>query len=246
MVTPTCSRCGRAIPSDDINVANDVAYCRPCNLSHQLSALTSGAEVDSNVDLNSPPAGAWYRNDGMGLVIGATHRSLGKALGALAVSLFWNGIVSVFVLLALSSTLRHLGFQPPDWFPAPNMNESPMGVGMTIFLWIFLTPFIVIGLVMISAFFSSLAGRTEVRLHNADGVVFTGVGALGYRRRFDASSVKDVRIDDSQWSDRRGNRQHKTCILIETRDGKQVRLGSMLTPERGRFMAGAVRKVLWG
>jgi len=77
-------------------------------------------------------------------------------------------------------------------------------------------------------------------------VAFTGVGALGYRRRFDASSVQDVRIEDSQWSDRRGSQQRKTLIVIETRDGKQVKLGSMLTPERRKFVAGALRKSLWG
>ena len=246
MVTPTCSKCGRTIPADDINVANDVAYCRACNLSHQLSALTSGAEVDSGIDPNNPPPGAWYRNDGPGPVIGATHRSLGGAVGALAISLFWNGIVSVFVLLALASTLHHLGVQLPDWFSAPMAKDSSMPIGMTIFLWIFLTPFIAVGLVMIGAFFSALGGRTEVRMQNADGVVFTGIGALGWRRRFDASAVKDVRIDDRQWRDSDGDRHRKTCILIETRDGNQVKLGSMLSPGRRKFLAGALRKVLWG
>jgi hypothetical protein len=246
MITPTCSKCGRAIPSEDINVANDIAYCRACNLSHQLSALTAGRELDSDIDLNNPPSGAWYRSDGAGPVIGATHRSIGTAIGALAFGLFWNGITSVFVLVALGSTLRHLGLHLPEWFPAPDMNGSPMSVGMTIFLWIFLTPFIAIGLVMIGAFFSALGGRTEVRVNNAQGVVFTGVGALGYRRRFDASGVKEVRIDDRQWRDSRGHSRHKTCILIETREGKQVKLGSMLTPERRKFVAGALRKVLWG
>ncbi len=246
MVTPTCSKCGRAIPSEDINVANDVAYCRACNVSHRLSALTAGAELENDIDLHNPPSGAWYRNDGAGPVIGATHRSLGAAVAALAIALFWNGITSIFVLLALASTLRHLGTGLPEWFPAPNMNGSPMGVGMTIFLWIFLTPFIAIGVVMVGAFLSALSGRTEVRLKQPDGLVFTGVGALGYRRRFDASAVKDVRIDESQWSDRRGTRQPKSCIVIETREGKQVKLGSMLTPQRRKFVAGAVRKVLWG
>lgn len=246
MVTPTCSRCGRAIPGEDINVANDVAYCRACNLSHQLSALTSGAAVDADVDLNDPPAGAYYRNEGGSPVIGATHRSLGAAVGALAIALFWNGITSVFVLVALAGTLKHLGFALPHWFPAPNMNGGPMSVGMTIFLWIFLTPFILIGLVMIGAFLSSLGGRTEVRMHNANGVVFTGIGPLGWRRRFDASGVKDVRIDDRQWRDSDGDRRRKACILLETRDGQQVKLGSMLTPERRKFVAGALRKVIWG
>ncbi len=245
MVTPTCPRCGKVIPSDDVNVTNDVAFCRACNLSHRLSELTQRAALDEAIDLNHPPAGAWYRSDGPEPVIGATHRSVGTAIGALAFSLFWNGIVSVFVLVALAGTLRHLGIVVPDWFPAPVMNGSPMSVGMTIFLWIFLTPFILIGLVMIGAFLSALGGRTEVRLGPSEGAVFTGIGALGYRRCFDASAVKDVRIDDRQWRDSDGDRRRKTCILIETRDGKQVKLGSMLTPERRKFVAGAVRKVLW-
>ena len=246
MVTPTCSRCGKEIPSEDVSVANDVAYCRTCNLSHRLSALTQGTELDASIDLTNPPAGAWYSSVGMGPVIGATHRSVGTAIGALAISLFWNGIVSVFVLVAISGTLRNLGISVPDWFPAPVMNDSPMSVGMTIFLWIFLTPFILIGLTMIGAFLSSIGGRTEVRINNADGVVFTGVGMLGYRRRFDASAVKEVRLDDKQWRDSDGDRRSKTCIVIEMRDGKQIKLGTMLTPERRKFLAGAVRKVLWG
>jgi hypothetical protein len=154
--------------------------------------------------------------------------------------------VSVFVLVAAAGTARNLGIPLPHWFPAPNMNGSPMGVGITLFLWIFLTPFIVIGLVMIGAFLSCLAGRTEVRINNANGVVFTGIGALGYRRRFDATAVKDVRISDQQWRDSDGDRRRKTCMVIDTREGKQVKLGSMLTEERRKFLAGALRKVLWG
>src|ERR1035441_816969 len=232
MLTPTCSRCGKAIPSEDINVANDVAYCRACNLSHQLSALTQATELEAGIDLSNPPAGASYAGGGPGVVIGATHRSLGAAVGTLAISLFWNGIVSVFVLVATAGTMRNLGIRVPDWFPAPEMNGSPMSVGMTIFLWIFLTPFILIGLAMIGAFLSCLAGQTEVRISNAEGVVFTGIGTLGYRRLFDASAVKDVRLDDKQWRDSDGGRQRKTYIVIETREGKLVKLGSMLTEER--------------
>jgi|ERR1035437_10435636 hypothetical protein len=121
-----------------------------------------------------------------------------------------------------------------------------MSMGMTLFLWIFLTPFIVVGLVLIGAFLSALGGRTEVRIRNAEGVVFVGIGTFGYRRRFDASAVKDVRIDDKQWSDNDGRRQRKTYIIIETREGKLVKFGSMLAEERRKFVAGTVRKVLWG
>lgn len=244
MMTPTCSKCRSVIASDDVNVANDLAYCRTCNLSYKLSALTSGAELDAGVDLHNPPPGAWYRSDGSGTAVGATHRSLVGAFGALAFALFWNGIVSVFVLVAIAGTLRNLGIPLPHWFPAPNMNGSPMSVGMTIFLWIFLTPFIVVGFVMIGAFLSCLAGQTEVRIRNASGQVFTGIGTLGYTRRFDASSVKAVSINDQQWRDSDGDRRRKTYIVLETREGKRIKFGSMLTEERRKFMASAVRKAV--
>ena len=41
-----------------------------------------------------------------------------------------------------------------------------------------------------------------------------------------------------------GDRQRKTYIVIETREGKQLKFASMLTEERRTFVAGALRKVL--
>jgi len=55
-----------------------------------------------------------------------------------------------------------LGVAGPEWFPAPDGKGANMGFGMTLFLWNFLTPFIVIGLGMVGAVLSSLAGRAAV------------------------------------------------------------------------------------
>lgn len=244
MSAPICPKCNAIIPSDDINVGNDVAYCRTCNLAQKLSDLVHGSDLVTDLDVHRPPAGAWYSDDGRGTIIGATHRSLGTALGALAIALFWNGIVSIFVLLAIASTLSHLHFPLPDWFPAPKMNGGPMSVGMTIFLWIFLTPFILIGLAMIGAFLSGIGGRTEVTINRLQSSVFTGIGSLGYRRKFDPSTVKDVRVDEKQWRDSDGDRQRRTAIVVETKAGKRMKLGTMLTDERRKFVAGALRKAL--
>jgi len=88
MPTPVCSKCRRTIPPDEINVANDVAYCRDCNISYRLSELTFGGDISVNLDLNHPPKDAWFVNDGGGTVIGATNRSLGTAFGLLFFALF--------------------------------------------------------------------------------------------------------------------------------------------------------------
>jgi hypothetical protein len=85
-----------------------------------------------------------------------------------------------------------------------------------------------------------LFGRTEVRINNANGVVFTGIGALGWRRRFDTMEVKNVRINESRYS----NGNESISIMIETREGKQIKFGSMLTNERRQFVLGALRKTV--
>ncbi len=244
-MTPTCAQCKRVIPDVDINVASDVAFCRACNVAHKLSSLVHGMQLDG-LDLGHPPSGSWRHSSGMGAEIGATHRSVGTALGALAFGLFWNGIVSVFVLVALSATLHNLHISIPDWFPAPKMNGDQIGVGMTIFLWIFLTPFITVGAIMIGTFLSAIAGRTEVEVRQSEGSVFTGIGPLGWRRRFNAGTVVDVRIENRSWRNSDGDHRNKTQIVIEGQDGRQLKFGTLLREDRMKFVAAALRKALLG
>lgn len=242
-VTPTCTRCKHVIPSEDINVAQDIAYCRACNVTYQLSSLATGAEVAISTDTNNPPAGAWYRNEGVETVIGATHRSLGTAFGALLAALFWNGIVSVFVIFALAGTLQHLGVSLPAGFPVPKSGGRPSPLGLILFLWVFLLPFILIGLAMVATVLSSLGGRTEVRVADSEAVVFTGIGPLGKRRRFPVSDIQAVRFDLRQWRDRNGPHE-RACIVMDTRIGKPFKFGSMLNEDRRRFVAAALRQRL--
>jgi hypothetical protein len=243
-VTPVCPRCRKTIPSEDVNVLNDIAYCRVCNLSHHLSTLTSGVMVDPEVDLSRPPPGTWFRRDSVATVVGATHRSSGQAFGLLLFCLFWNGIVSVFVLLAIASTLQHAGIGVPAWFPSPTSHGKMLPLGMTLFLWLFLTPFVGIGVAMLAAFLSCLAGRTELRVEGNNGCLFTGIGPLSFRKRFSASEVQEVRIEEKRWQSSEGNPRQNTQILIDLASGKAIKFGSMLTKERRAFVAGAVRRIL--
>jgi hypothetical protein len=197
-------------------------------------------DVSSNVDLQRPPAGAWYQSDGGGTVIGATNRSLTAAFFMVIFALGWNSIVSMFVVFAIAGTLHVLHIPAPDWFPAPKMNGGDMGTGSVLFMWLFLTPFIAIGLMVLSIALSSLFGRTEVKIESTRGTLFTGVGPVGWKRQFDTSQVKDVKIYESYTK----NGNPSFSILLETREGKQFKLGSLLSNERRQFMLGAMRKTL--
>jgi len=118
-----------------------------------------------------------------------------------------------------------------------------MPLGMTIFFWLFLTPFIAIGLVFLVTFLSCLAGKTELRLQAGEVNLFSGIGPLGFRKRFSSSEVKDVRIEDKRWRDSDGDSQRRSQIVVET-DRKPINFGSMLTPERRSFIAGALKREL--
>lgn len=242
--TLQCPKCNRTIVSDDVNVANDVAYCRSCNSAYKLSELVHDLELMDGVDFLHPPPGVTYTRSGGEIIIGITHRSIGTALGTLAFAMFWNGIVSVFVLIAIAGTLHNLNVPIPGWFPAPAMSGRTMGTGIVIFMWIFLSPFIVIGFSMIGLFFMSVGGRTEVRLGHRNGMIFTGIGPFGFRKNFETSKVTDVSIETKQWRGRNGSGHRSTNISMKTRDGRVIRFGKMLSEERKKFVAASVYKAL--
>ncbi|MFM1770257.1 MAG: hypothetical protein RJA22_2786 [Verrucomicrobiota bacterium] len=239
----TCPKCRRAIPAEDLNVATDVAVCRPCDAIHRLSALLEEGELTA-VDVSRPPKGTWFRRQGLTVVAGGSLRSVTGVVGLLFFCLFWNGIVSVFVTMAAASTLRLMGAPLPAWFPEAKMDTGGMGWGFTLFLWAFLTPFIAIGLAVAGGVVMSLGGRTEVTLQGGDSSVFTGVGPLGRRRRFDAREVQSIRIVDETWRTSKGGTRQTREGVIQLRDGTKVKFGSGLREERLDFVVGALRREL--
>jgi hypothetical protein len=96
---------------------------------------------------------------------------------------------------------------------------------------------------MFATFLSCLGGRTEVQIQGGQYVIFTGIGPLGFHKRFSTSEVKSVRIEDKRWRDSDGDSRRNTRIVIET-NRKSINLGSMLTDERRRFVAGCLKKEL--
>lgn len=239
--TPTCPKCSQPIPEADINVGKGVAYCRRCQLLHDLSELLERAELDFAPELEAPPTGTWLREDGFGTVVGATHRSLGQAAGLLFVTLFWNGIVSVFVTLAVVSTMQHFHLPQPAWMPNMKGGGDFARGGGLVFLWLFLTPFLCIGAGLLLGFLSSLFGRTEVRLTESDGHVRVAIGPFGWRRRFDPARARSVKIAPGSVTK---NGQPQYVIFLESNGGKPIKFGSLLREDRKRFVAAQVNRLL--
>ncbi|MFI4881210.1 MAG: hypothetical protein ACIAQU_01350 [Phycisphaerales bacterium JB064] len=260
----TCP-CGATIEIDDINIAEGVALCRRCGKVSRLSAIASGDMVEhpratgarSKKDAaeerkaaalaqGDPPAGCGLHDYGDRVVLRASARSMSSAAGLLFFCAFWNGIVSIFLVVLFSSIMAHMGVTLPAWFPSPMQSSgqgssSNMPLGMTVFMGLFLTPFVLIGLAMFGALLVSVAGKVEVRLHGPDGVVFTGVGPFGWKRKFDADAVEAVRLTES---DVEVNNRKQRAIAIETAK-KTIKFGSGM-PDQRRLWLGGVLKTMLG
>jgi hypothetical protein len=148
-------------------------------------------------------------------------------------AIFWNGIVSVFVLLAIAGLYTNLIGPLPSWFPSPfqSAGNNSMPLGVTLFLCIFLTPFILIGLCMLGMLFLFVIGSVHVQLDGQSASVRTGIGPFRWRQRFDASCVRSVTIGRTEWQQ---NGKHKPVICIEA--DRTVKFGSMLSEERRNWL----------
>ena len=254
----TCP-CGATIEIDDINVAEGVALCRRCGRLNRLRAIAGQNEVGppggaggSSRDQaeerraralaqGEPPQGCAIQDYGDRVVLRASARSLSSALGLLFFCAFWNGVVGVFLLILAASIARHIGATLPAWFPTP-MGQAGrnMPLGMTIFLGLFLVPFVAVGLAVAGGLLVAICGRIEVRLRGPVGEVFTGIGSIGRRRRFDADAVRAVRFVDS---DTEVNNRKLRAIGIES-DEKTIKFGSGLIERRRLWLGGVLKAML--
>ena len=202
----TCPSCSRRLPNEDINIAADLARCRSCGRTFRLSDLLD-ARIDA-VDLQHPPAGAWFEQRAAGFVLGATTRSPMAFL------------VVPFVCVWASLSLR--GF-----FGAARNGSPPA---------LFALPFLLIAAMVIAQAAMTVLGKVEVRRDGDDCVVFTGIGWLGWTRRFRWSELQTIREDTV----RRG-RSTARAILLEGHS--RIAFGSMLSADRRYFLMRALERL---
>lgn len=246
MAINRCPACGKPLAIEDINVGQGVVLCRSCGKLSRLADVADQPDVDPT-KLANPPVGCSIRDSfGGDLVATASLRSVGGAIGTLVICLFWNGIVSIFVLIALSGLYRHFVGPLPEWFPTPTSGshgkhgDGGEPLGMTLFMCVFLIPFVTIGTVLLLTTLTCIAGRVEVRISGTVGRVRTGIGPFNWTRRFDPTKVKRVADDLSTWSQ---NDQRKPVIQIETADRK-IKFGSMLADYRRAWLRDALYVLL--
>jgi hypothetical protein len=240
-----CPDCDELLTSDAMNIKEGVALCPGCGKLSRLSDLNTSGRSITEI-LARPPAGCSINSDGQCVVVTASLRSLAGFLFASGFALFWNGITSVFVLIAIAGLYTNLIGPLPHWFPAPGMKEGkpemnggPMDLGMTLFLCIFLIPFVTVGIGMVGVAVMNLIGKVEVVIDEFDSYSATGMGFLRWKQRFDPREVRAVEFGTTAWQSDGGRNK-----LIEIRANRTVKFGSMLQCDRLEWLRAVLRQLL--
>jgi hypothetical protein len=208
----SCPACHQPIPLVDVNVATDVALCRSCEKPFSYAEILERA-TRGGVDLNRPPAGARFERSMRGFEVTATTRSI--------FALFIVPFMCVWSSGALGGIYGR------------QLREGRFDLGQSLFGLPFLLGTLVFGGVALM----TIAGKVQVQVEGDEGSVFTGVGPVGWRRRFDWSEIRAVYL--SQKSGRRGSSEQ---ITLEGQT--QINFGIGLSSERRYFLLSALRQML--
>jgi len=162
-----CPKCHASIPLDDINVAADTALCRQCGSAWHFSDLLEVPET--RVDLMRPPRGAWYNQTGAGFEVGVSTRSF-AAFFIIPFMCVWSGVSLGGIY---GTQIIHGKF---------NLFQSLFGI-----------PFL-LGTLLIGSFaLMTVCGKVVVSRDGDEGTIFSGIGPIGWKRRFNWSGVTAIR-----------------------------------------------------
>lgn len=242
---PLCPQCQHDIPSEDLNVGADAAYCRPCDRAFALSMTVHGVFLDrmpqptptptaaakahesmalEPVDLYAPPKGCDYTDDGgTATVSSRLHRK--TAWEIVCFSLIWNCFT---------------------WFGVMSLIIDSNQSGKRIYaLSISVIPFVACGAILAWLALTGLFGHYRVRVRANEAVVSVGVLGVYWNRAFRPSDVTEVVVGPN-------GHIRKTvvkCVLLKNISlkrsvGKPVLFGSYLTEAGRMFMASALVMML--
>lgn len=224
-----CPNCDVYLSTRQMNVDNDLAICHDCNEAFKISRLLDPeperevyenagwvSSASDSFNINDPPGGVSYDNNGMGWRIAATTRSW-SAFFLVPFMCIWSG----FSLGGIyGSQIAEGKFDP--------------------FLSLFGIPFVLGTLLFGSFAVLSVIGRIVIRTDEMDhdaGSIFLGVGPIGWTRRFRWSEVR--RIDETV-----GSGKNRSTRITLFRDSSDINFGDMLSEKRRRYILHAMRQLV--
>ena len=240
-----CPDCDDVLTAETINIKEGVALCPKCGKLSRLSELTYSDRSIQEI-LGKPPAGCSIVALDHGVIARASLRSLSGFIFPALFALFWNGVICLFVSQAIAGLYANLIGPVPAWFPSPGlkdgvpqMNDGPMDLGMTLYLCLFMIPFVTIGVGMAGLAIMNLVGKVEVVIDEFEANIATGFWIFIWRRRFDPREVRSVNYGETAWRSNGGSN-----ALIELVCDRSIKFGSMLQADRMEWLRVVLKELL--
>jgi len=233
-----CPGCGTAIDADAINITEGVALCPSCGRLSRLSEVVERRRPVGEI-LENRTRGCSVTQQGHEIVAKVRHFSLGGFLGLLALTLFWNGITGLFVLIAIAGLYSNLVGPIPHWFPAPPMQDG-MGLGMSIFICLFMIPFVAIGVGIFAGAILALLGKTVAVIGEYEAYVSTGVFMFRWRRHFNPQQVHQVELVPSG----RNQNGNASGYKIAIRADEDIEFAQSLPDARREWLYAVLHELL--
>ena len=161
--------------------------------------------------LRNPPKGAWFRKGIDGVVVGASTRSP-VAFFLVPFICVWS-VVSVGTIVGSQIAMGQF-----------DLSASLFGI-----------PFILGSLLFGALALMTVWGKVEVSIGKVSSV-FVGIGPIGWKRRFDWSTVQTIREDSSQVRYPGG---HAGTIVLEGKE--RLTFGMGLNEPRRYFVLNALK-----
>jgi hypothetical protein len=205
-----CPSCRAEIPSADVNVTTDLALCRRCG---KISSFVEAMATPSTpVDLSRPPKGTWLTRHGNGFELGASTRHP-IAFFLVPFACVWSG--------------GSLG----------GIYGTQISKGQfNLFMSLFGLPFLIGSIFLVGFTLMTLCGKILLRVEGSRGVLFTGIGPIGFRQHFNWSDVSNIRL-----SQKMGRNSTSTQITIDA--GKELSFASGIKSERLAFLLAALHEM---
>lgn len=204
-----CPKCHVKIPANQINIATDLAHCKACNAIIKISEISNKNDL---FDIKNNPKGTWYeRVSSNELLLGASTKSP-IAFFLVPFMLIWSG--------------GSLG----------GIYGTQIASGkFDLFISLFGIPFLIGTLIFGSLALMTVAGKIEISMTKQGGKIFTGVGNIGFTKRFLWSEISHIKETISY------GKQTNTKITLE--GSKKVSFGIFLKESRRYFIIQALKRV---
>jgi hypothetical protein len=209
-----CPTCGNLIPASQMNAEKDTAVCSNCSHVFVLTELLAQGHA-TDIDLSTPPPGAWYHKSFDGWEVGASTQSWDAVVIALITCVWAVSVGNLY-----GSQVVHGKF---------NLGSSLFGI-----------PFLLGTFWLLAMATMKICGKVRISFASGKATLFCGAIGFGRRKQFLWTDIKSVKQEFTKHS--KGSAQ-KVIVLVRPAESS-IRFGSMLSANRMDFLCDALRAKL--